>query len=69
MLQVHVYIGDMWVNGALVKKGYAYVYTRFAVSKKLYEYEAMAKKSKLGLWGIAKSERIRPWVWRKRNKK
>lgn len=65
----HVYIGDKWVNGELVQKGYAYVYTRYAVSKKLYEYESKAEKNKLGLWKLPKSERVKPWDWRKRNKK
>ena len=62
----HVYLGDTWVNGELVQQGYAYVYTRYAVSKKLYEYEAEAEKYKRGVWGLSKSERVKPWEWRKR---
>ena len=63
----HVYINDVWINGALVKKGYAYVYTRYAVSKKLYEYESYAEKNKLGVWKLPKNERIKPWDWRQNN--
>ncbi|MGH1538458.1 MAG: thermonuclease family protein [Gammaproteobacteria bacterium] len=64
----HVYINDVWVNGELVQKGYAYVYSRYAVSKKLYEYEAQAEKNKSGIWKLPNTERIKPWEWRKRNK-
>lgn len=64
----HVYVNDVWVNGALVKEGYAYVYTRYAVSKKLYEYESQAEKNKLGVWKLPESDRIMPWDWRKLNK-
>ena len=64
----HVYINDIWINGVLVQEGYAYVYTRYAVSKKLYEYEAQAAKNKLGIWKLPNSERVKPWEWRKRNK-
>ncbi len=61
-----VYLGDLWVNGALVRGGYAYVYPKYATSKQLYEYEAEAQESKAGIWKLPESERIKPWVWRKR---
>lgn len=61
-----VYQGDLWVNGALVRGGYAYVYPKYATSKQLYEYEAEAQESKAGIWKLPESERIKPWVWRKR---
>jgi len=63
----HVYVNDTWINGELVKEGYAYVYTRYAVSKKLYGYESQAEKSKLGVWKLPEQERVKPWDWRKRN--
>ncbi len=63
----HVYIDDTWVNGELVQQGYAYVYTRYAVSKKLYEYESEAEKNRRGVWKLPKHEQIKPWEWRKRN--
>jgi len=61
----HVYIEDDWINGALVKQGYAYVYTRYAVSKKLFKYESQAEENNLGIWRLPESERIKPWDWRK----
>jgi len=63
----HVYINDVWVNGKLVQEGFAYVYTRYAVSKKLYEFEAQAEKNNLGVWKLPENERIKPWEWRKKN--
>ena len=63
----HVYIDDDWINGKLVQQGYAYVYTRYAVSQKLYKYEAEAENRKRGIWKLPKHERIKPWEWRKRN--
>lgn len=42
----HVYVGNFWVNGELVRNGFAYVYTQYAVSKRLYEYENEAEKNK-----------------------
>ena len=65
----HVYLNDTWINGALVQEGYAYVYTRYAVSKKLYKYEAQAEKNKSGIWKLPFNERVKPWEWRKRNKR
>ncbi len=64
----HVYVDDDWVNGALVKDGYAYVYERYAVSSKLYEFQVQAQKDELGIWKLPNTERIKPWEWRKRNK-
>jgi len=62
-----VYLGELWVNGALVRGGYAYVYPEYATSKQLYEYEAEAQESKAGIWKLPESERVKPWVWRKKN--
>ena len=63
----HVYVGNLWVNGELVRNGFAYVYTQYAVSKRLYEYENEAEKNKKGIWRLPEKERVRLWVWRKKN--
>lgn len=63
----HVYQDDVWVNGELVRGGYAYVYREFAVSKKLYEYEGEAERNKTGIWQLPETERTKPWEWRKKN--
>ena len=63
----HVYLKDLWINAELVQQGHAYVYTRYAVSKKLYEFQAEAQKHKRGVWLLPEPERIEPWEWRKQN--
>lgn len=63
----HVYLNDTWVNGKLVQQGYAYVYDRYAISKKLYQYQAQAEKNKVGIWRLPESQRVKPWDWRETN--
>lgn len=65
----HVYVGDLWVNGELVRSGYAYVYPKYATSQRLYEYERLAKESQVGIWALPESERVKPWEWRKKKRK
>ena len=62
----HVYFGDLWVNGELVRGGYAYVYPKYATNQRLYEYERLARESQMGIWALPESERIKPWQWRKK---
>ena len=63
-----VYLGDLWVNGALVRGGYAYVYPRYATTERLYEFEEEARESQAGIWKLLEEERVKPWVWRKKKK-
>ncbi len=63
----HAYVKETWINAKLVQQGHAYVYTRYAVSKKLYEFEAEAQKHKRGVWLLSEHERVKPWEWRKQN--
>jgi endonuclease YncB( thermonuclease family) len=63
-----VYLGNLWVNGAMVRGGFAYVYPKYATTDRLYDYEAEAQKSNAGIWKLPESERIKPWEWRKRKK-
>jgi endonuclease YncB( thermonuclease family) len=64
----HIYVDDLWVNGALVKDGFAYVYERYAVSQKLFQYQTKAEKERRGIWKLPENQRIRPWEWRKKNR-
>ena len=61
-----VYLGDLWVNGALVRGGYAYVYPKYATSQRLFELEEEAYLNKAGIWKLPENERVKPWEWRKR---
>jgi endonuclease YncB( thermonuclease family) len=53
--QVYLLPGHGWVNGTLVRDGFAHVYT-FADNamypKELLDYEAKARAAKLGLWAL-----------------
>jgi len=60
-----VYLGDLWVNGALVRGGYAYVYPKYATSERLYEFEREAKENQAWVWKLPENERVKPWEWRK----
>jgi len=64
-----VYVGDLWVNGAMVRGGYAYVYPRYATTERLYEFEEEARESQAGIWKLLEEERVKLWEWRKQNKK
>jgi endonuclease YncB( thermonuclease family) len=63
-----VYLGDLWVNGALVRGGFAYVYPEYATSERLYKFEREAKESKTGIWKLPENERVKPWEWRKQKR-
>jgi len=64
-----VYVGDLWVNGAMVRGGYAYVYPRYVTTERLYEFEEEARESQAGIWKLPESERVKPWEWRKQKRK
>ena len=61
-----VYLGELWVNSALVRDGYAYVFPEYATSSRLYAFEREAQKNKNGIWKLPAKERMKPWEWRKR---
>jgi len=63
-----VYVGDLWVNGALVRGGFAYVYPRYATTERLYEFEEEARESQAGIWKLPEEKRVKPWVWRKQKR-
>lgn len=51
----HVYVGNVWVNGVMVREGFAHVYTfadndRFGVT--LLKLEAAARAEKRGIWAL-----------------
>ena len=51
-----VYVGDLWVNGALVRGGYAYVYPRYATAERLYEFEKEARESQAWVWSYQRKK-------------
>lgn len=54
-LLAYIYVGDVFVNGELVRKGFA-LYSPFdpnrAKDTLLFQYENEARKNKLGIWAL-----------------
>ena len=67
-------IAHLWIDGTsvaheLVKQGHAWVYRRYAEDKSLFMLEREARKAARGLWSLPKSERQKPWEWRREHGK
>lgn len=54
------------INALQVKRGAAWVYTKYAHDQNLVGYEQTAKDDKLGLW--ASTDPMPPWEFRRRKK-
>lgn len=63
-LVAHLWIGDVYVNAEMVKRGLAWFDSVSAPDNLLVVYEDEAKEAKLGLWALPLEERVPPWVWR-----
>ena len=61
--------GELDVNAELVRNGHAWVYKKYAKDPALYQIENEAKTAERGLWGLAESERVPPWEWRRSKRK
>ena len=60
-----LYSANLDINLEMIKKGYAWVYDRYAERKVLIKHQNLAKKNKLGLWKNANA--IKPSDWRRLN--
>lgn len=56
------------INRYMIKRGYAYVYTRYMKDSSLIVDEVEAKLNNYGLWSLSDKDRIKPWKFRKINK-
>lgn len=61
----HLWVGDTYVNGEMVRAGAAWFYPQFAQDDALYRLENEARDAKRGLWGLP-GEPVEPWEWRRR---
>lgn len=50
------------VNAEQVRRGFAWVYRRYATDRRLFDLQAEARSSGRGLW--ADPNAVEPWVWR-----
>lgn len=59
-----VYLGDLYVNGAMVRQGSAWAYDEGEGDSRLPALEAEARSLQRGLWGLPQTEIVPPWQWR-----
>jgi endonuclease YncB( thermonuclease family) len=64
-----LWIGEMYVNREMVRRGAAWFYSEFASDATLFDIERSARAQRLGLWALPLSERIEPWVWRRERRR
>jgi endonuclease YncB( thermonuclease family) len=62
-----VRIDDMPLDSLIVAKGWGWHFIQYSHWPELSDYEAIAKKAKLGMWRCPKN--VPPWIWRKLNAK
>ena len=55
------------VNAEQVRRGFAWVYRRYATDRRLFDLQAEARGSGRGLW--ADPNAVEPWVWRQVRRK
>ena len=61
----HVYMGDIWLNRAMVVDGYAWVDPRYSKSPELVKLVKKAREDQVGLWQLPDEQVVPPWDWRK----
>jgi micrococcal nuclease len=70
-LLAYVYVGETFVNGELVRKGFA-LYSPFSPNNSknnlLFQYENEARKNKLGIWALPLKNQSKEYVASKSKK-
>jgi endonuclease YncB( thermonuclease family) len=62
-----LYIGELFVNEALVREGHAWAYPRYVRSPGIVPAEDEARRAGRGLWRLPAAERQPPWEWRRQH--
>ena len=64
-----LYVGDFYVNAAIVKDGYAWAYRyKGEITNNIIGIsETSARSRKINIW--SQSHPVEPWIWRKEHKK
>ena len=60
-----VYVGDVDVNAAMIRKGAAWVYEGYNKDPAFPSLQAQARRRRLGLWGLQADQVTPPWEWRR----
>lgn len=64
-LVAHLWIGDLYVNAEMVRRGMAWFDSASAPDNLLFSNEEEAREAKRGLWALPAEARVPPWEWRK----
>ena len=63
-----LFVDDIHVNQEMVRRGYAWAYTKYSRSLEIIELEDEARSAKRGLWALPVEQRDAPWTWRRGKK-
>ena len=64
-----LYVGELFVNEALVRSGDAWAYPRYLRSPQILEAEDEARREGRGLWRLPAADREAPWEWRRAHRR
>jgi endonuclease YncB( thermonuclease family) len=64
-----VYVGEAFVNEALVRSGDAWAYPRYVRQPQILAAEDDARRAGRGLWRLPAGEREPPWEWRRKHRR
>ncbi|MFH1809059.1 MAG: thermonuclease family protein [Pseudomonadota bacterium] len=64
-----VRLGKRDINREMVSEGHAWVYRDYLRDRSLLDVEAEAREARRGLWSLGESDRLEPWLWRRRHKR
>lgn len=59
----NIYIGEVWVNLAMVDRGMAWFFVKYSKDTTLEAAETKARRMRIGLW--SGKNQTAPWEWRK----
>lgn len=65
---VYLWIGDLYVNAEMMRRGMAWFDPEYAHDESLYLLENEAREQKKGLWALPLDKRLEPWEWRRRKR-
>lgn len=65
-LVARIWLGDVDVNAAMIKDGYAWAYRRYLDDVRYCVYEHDARRARRGLWQAPAGQPVAPWEWRRR---
>ena len=60
-----VFVGELFVNEALVRGGDAWAYPRYVRHPQILAAQDEARRHLRGLWRLPAAEREAPWEWRR----